>query len=314
MKDVEVIALTGGVGGAKLALGLSHWAPDERLACIVNTADDFVHLGLNISPDLDTLLYTLAGCANPQTGWGRRDETWTFMRVLEQLGGPSWFRLGDGDLAMHVERTRRLAAGESLSSVTADFARRLGVRTRLAPMTDDKVQTRLLTDEGELEFQDYFVARRAAPAVRDLRYVGWGVARIAPAVHSALASAALRAVVICPSNPYLSIGPILAAPGLRALLRARRVPVVAVHPLIGGQAVKGPTAKMMRELGVEPTPASIAAQYHDLLTGLIVDVADAEWADKCGVPVHVTPTLMTTLEDRRRLAAETLKFADSLRA
>jgi LPPG:FO 2-phospho-L-lactate transferase len=312
MKDVEVIALTGGVGGAKLALGLSLIVPDERLACLVNTADDFVHLGLHISPDLDTVLYTLAGCSNPDTGWGRRDETWTFMTVLQQLGGPTWFRIGDGDLALHVERTRRLTVGEPLTAVMADFAQRFGVRTRLLPMTEQSVRTRLLTDVGELEFQDYFVARRATPIVQRILYAGCEAARMPIPLVNALESPALRAIAICPSNPYLSIDPILAVPALRTRLMGRRIPVVAVCPVIGGQAIKGPTAKLMRELGVAVTPAAVAAHYDGILDGLVIDTADAAWADRCGLPVHVTATLMSTIDDRRRLAAETLEFAQRL--
>jgi LPPG:FO 2-phospho-L-lactate transferase len=309
MNGPEVVALTGGVGGAKLALGLAQRLPDARLACIVNTADDFVHLGLHISPDLDTLLYTLAGCAHPEQGWGRRDETWTFMRVLESLGGPSWFRLGDGDLALHVERTRRLASGATLTLVMNELAQRLGVGPRLMPMSDDAVRTRLTTDEGVLDFQDYFVARRAAPRVRRIEYAGSDTARPSDEVLRALATRGLRAIVICPSNPYLSIDPILSVPGLRERLRAAAVPIVAVSPLIGGRAVKGPTAKLMQELGVEPTPEAIALHYRGLIDGLVLDEADRSWAARCGIPTLVTPTLMRDLDDRRRLAEHVLEFA-----
>ena len=200
-----VVALSGGIGGAKLALGLSRVVPDGNLMVVANTGDDFEHLGLAISPDLDTVLYTLADLDDPQRGWGRRDETWTFMAALETFGGETWFALGDGDLAIHVERTRRLAAGEALSTITADFCRRLGIANRIVPMSDDIVRTRLRTVEGWLDFQDYFVRQRCAPAVREVTYDGATTARAHPAVLAALRDPRLRAVVICPSNPFLSI-------------------------------------------------------------------------------------------------------------
>lgn len=313
MTSTQVIALTGGVGGAKLCLGLARSVAGGGLACIVNTADDFVHVGLRISPDLDTLLYTLAGCANPELGWGRQDETWTFMQVLEQLGGPTWFRLGDGDLAVHVERTRRLASGESLTEVTARLASRFGIESRLLPMTDDTVATRVHTDQGPLDFQDYFVRHRAAPVVRQFEYQGAQEARPTQAIEAALASQHLQAVVICPSNPFLSIDPILAVCGMRERLRSRGVPVVAVSPLIAGRAVKGPTAKLMRELSVETTPVAIAAHYAGLIDGLVVDQSDRHFAERCGLPTFVTSTLMSTLEDKVRLARHTLEFASAIR-
>jgi LPPG:FO 2-phospho-L-lactate transferase len=314
LTDVEVIALTGGIGGCKLALGLQGIVRDGALACIVNTGDDFRHLGLGISPDLDTALYTLAGLADPERGWGRRDETWTFMSALSALGGPTWFRLGDGDLALHVERTRRLAAGESLTTIMDGVRRRLGVPSQLLPMTDDTVRTLVDTDAGTLEFQDYFVARRAEPRVHAIRYDGAESASVSGAIDRVLASPALRAIVICPSNPWLSIDPILAVPGLATRLRKRGVPIVAVCPLIGGQAVKGPTAKICAELGLECTPEAIAAHYAPLLDGLVLDAADRDWQQRCGCPTLVTRTLMQTLEDRRSLAAATLEFATRLRA
>jgi len=313
VSDPQVVALTGGVGGAKLCLGLSKCVLGDRLACVVNTADDFVHLGLRISPDLDTLLYTLAGCANAELGWGRQGETWTFMDALERLGGPTWFRLGDGDLALHVERTRRLAAGESLTQVTARLAGRLGVTTRVLPMTDDTVGTCVHTDQGPLEFQEYFVRCRAAPAVLSIEYSGAETARLTDAVKAALDSPELQAIVICPSNPFLSIDPILSIPGTRELLKSKGAPVVGVSPLIGGQAVKGPTAKLMRELGVTPTPTAIADHYEGLIDGLVIDEADRDWAERCGLPTLVTPTLMSTLEDKTRLAKQTLDFARAIR-
>jgi LPPG:FO 2-phospho-L-lactate transferase len=308
----SVIALSGGVGGARLARGLHlHLAPG-RLACIVNTGDDFEHLGLYICPDLDTVLYTLADCHNPEAGWGRRDETWSFMAALAQLGGPDWFQLGDRDLAVHVERTRRLRGGEPLSTVTDALRRKLGVATSLLPMTDAPVRTVVHTREGMLEFQDYFVRRRAAPVVTALEYRGAAESTPPEAALTALASAALEAIVVCPSNPWLSVDPILAVRGLRAALRARGVPIVGVCPLIGGRAVKGPTGKIMAELGLDATPATIAAHYGDLLDGMVIDEADRNWSQRCGLPTLVTRTLMSDDGRRKALAEAVLRFARSL--
>jgi len=310
---VEVVALTGGIGGAKLALGLHRVLPPGALACIVNTGDDFVHLGLHVSPDLDTTLYTLAGCENPEQGWGRRVETWTFMRALGELGGETWFRLGDGDLALHVERTRRLATGETLSAIMDDFRRRFGIASRLLPMSDDTVATRVHTPDAELAFQDYFVRLRAAPEVRAIEFAGASTSRTSAALAEVLGSSRLRAIVVCPSNPYLSIDPILAVRGLAAALRVPGVPVVAVSPLIGGRAVKGPTAKIMRELGIEVSNRAIAAHYGDLLDGLVIDESDRSAELPHGLPTRASRTLMKSLDDREMLARATLEFADHLR-
>ena len=307
-----VVALSGGIGGAKLALGLSRVMAPSDLVVVANTGDDFEHLGLSISPDLDTLMYTLAGLDDPQRGWGRRDETWTFMAALETLGGETWFQLGDGDLATHIERTRRLKGGETLSAITADFCRRLGIAVRVLPMSNDAVRTRLRTSEGWLDFQDYFVRRRCAPQVLELAYDGAATARAHPDVLAALHDPCLRAVVICPSNPHLSIEPILAVPGLREAITRCDAPVVAVSPIIGGRAVKGPTAKMMAELGLPVSAAAVARRYDDLLDGYVMDHEDRHAADGLGIPVTMAHTLMLTLEDRERLAREALAAADAL--
>jgi LPPG:FO 2-phospho-L-lactate transferase len=310
----RIVALTGGVGGAKLALGLQRVVPAQALACIVNTGDDFEHLGLHISPDLDTLLYTLSGQENPATGWGRRDETWTFMQVLAQLGGPDWFRLGDGDLAVHVQRTARLAAGETLTAVTESLRRSFGVGTAILPMSDAPVRTFVDTCEhGRLAFQDYFVRHQAVPEVRSIDCEGAGAAALTPAIHAALGSAALEAIIICPSNPWLSIAPLLAIPALPQLLRAAGVPVVAVSPLIGGEAVKGPTARIMMALGLERTPRGIAKAYRGVIDALVIDEADSQWREQCGVPTLVTHTLMDSLARREALAGEVLAFAAGLK-
>lgn len=306
----EVVALSGGIGGAKLALGLARVLDSGQLTVIANTGDDFNHLGLAISPDLDTLVYTLAGLADPAQGWGRRDETWAFMIALEQLGGETWFRLGDADLAMHVERTQRLAAGETLSAVTDRLRRRLGIEARILPMSDDPVRTRLETDAGWLDFQDYFVRRQCTPRVRRLDFLGADNARPLPQVMASLGSRDLRAVVICPSNPFLSIEPILAIPAIRAALAGCRAPVIAVSPVIGDQAVKGPTTKIMRELGLGSGSADVARRYADLLDVFVVDEVDAATAVPADIEVVSAPILMTSLEDRERLARVVLAAAD----
>jgi LPPG:FO 2-phospho-L-lactate transferase len=304
-----VVALSGGIGGAKLALGLAHSVAAENLVVIANTGDDFEHLGLSVSPDIDTLTYTLAGLDNTALGWGRRDETWSFMETLGALGGPAWFRLGDRDLALHVLRTLRLKAGETLSAITADVARRLGVGPAILPMSDDPVRTRVRTDAGWIDFQDYFVGRQCAPVVRELAFVGAEAARPNPAALAALASPRLRAVVICPSNPFISVDPILAVPGMRAAIAGCGAPVIAVSPIIGGKAVKGPTAKMMAELGLEVSAAGVARRYGALLSHYVLDEADAGAA----VPQRrvVAKTLMTTLEDKVALARAVLAAADA---
>jgi LPPG:FO 2-phospho-L-lactate transferase len=312
--DGFVLALTGGVGGAKLCLGLQRVLPPGALRIIVNTGDDFEHLGLAISPDVDTTLYTLAGLANTELGWGRQDETWSFMSALATLGGPAWFRLGDGDLALHVERTRRLAAGETLTAIVADIARRFGIAARIMPMSDDPVRTIVRTaGAGELGFQEYFVRERCAPAIAALRYAGAAAARISSAAVESLADPALQAVVIVPSNPYLSIDPVLAVPGMRSAVRARGAPVIAVTPLIGDCAIKGPTAKIMRELGLAPSPLTVLAHYGGLVDGFVLDERDAALAKEIDIPIRLCDTLMRSLADRERVARCTLELAQALR-
>jgi LPPG:FO 2-phospho-L-lactate transferase len=308
----RIVALTGGVGGAKLCLGLDREFAAGDLACIVNTGDDFEHLGLRICPDIDTVLYTLAGRADDKRGWGRADETWNALSTVTDLGGPAWFQLGDLDLGLHLERTRRLAAGETLEQVTAHMARCWAVSSRILPVTNDVIATRVVTDAGTLDFQDYFVRLRAQPTVSAVAFDGAAIASIAPDVRTALRSSNLHAVILCPSNPFLSIDPMLAIGGMREALRAAGVPVVAVSPLIAGKAVKGPTAKMMAELGMALTPQAIAQHYAGLIDGLVIDASDQSQAAATGVPTHVTSTLMQTLDDKRRLAAEVMAFAASL--
>jgi LPPG:FO 2-phospho-L-lactate transferase len=307
-----VVALSGGIGGAKLALGLARVLPPGDLMVVANTGDDFEHLGLTISPDVDTLMYTLSGLADETRGWGRSGETWAFMEALAALGGETWFQLGDADLAVHVERTRRLEEGETLSQVTRDFCRRLGVDADVVPMSDDRVRTRLRTSEGWLDFQDYFVRRRSVPAISEIAFAGAEAARPHPDFIAALSSPHTRLVVLCPSNPYISIGPILALPGAREALASSSAPVVAVSPIIGGQAVKGPTAKMMAELGVSPNAASVAHLYDGLIDAFIADEADKGTDFGSAAKVVFAQTLMSSLADRERLARAVLDLADAI--
>jgi LPPG:FO 2-phospho-L-lactate transferase len=307
-----VVALSGGIGGAKLALGLSRILAADNLIVVANVGDDFEHLGLHISPDVDTLMYTLAGLDNTKLGWGRQDETWAFMETLTALGGENWFRLGDRDLAAHVERTRRLRQGETLSAITADFCRRLGIGTHVLPATDDRLRTRLRTDEGWLDFQDYFVRLQCRPVVRELAFDGAEDARPHRELLTTLHDERLRAVIICPSNPFISVEPILAVTGMREAVCASAAPVIAVSPIIGGRAIKGPTAKMMAELGMTPSAAAVAKRYGDLIDGYVMDIADAEEAAHVVAKVTLAQTLMTDLAEREQLARVVLEAADAL--
>jgi LPPG:FO 2-phospho-L-lactate transferase len=303
----KVVVLTGGVGGAKLVLGLTQVVAPDRVTAIVNTGDDFRHLGLWICPDLDTLLYTLAGKANAEQGWGRGGETWGFMAALRSLGAEDWFLLGDGDLALHVLRSARLAAGATLSRISRDFAQVWGVPVTMLPMSDDPVSTHLSTNEGDLPFQRYFVERRCAPTVSAIRFEGAAAAQAAPGVVEAIQGADTRAVLIAPSNPFLSIDPILAVSGIRAALMKATAPVVAVAPIVGGKAVKGPTAKLMLELGIPVTPRAIADHYRGVIDGLLVDERDGP--ENVGIPMASADTLMVSLEDRARVASAALALA-----
>jgi LPPG:FO 2-phospho-L-lactate transferase len=307
----NVVALAGEVGGAKLADGLAQHLR-ERLTVIVNTGDDFTHFGLHISPDLDTVMYTLGGIANPQTGWGIAGETWRFMEQIERLGGPAWFKLGDRDLATHVFRTERLAAGDTLSKVTADLCRSLGVTPKLLPMSDDPVRTMIRSDDGELPFQDYFVRLACSVPVHSIQYDGVQKARINPALA---ADGAPDAIILCPSNPYLSVDPILAVPGMREWFGGQGCPIVAVSPIVGGAAIKGPAAKIMAELGAPVSVLGIARHYRGLVDGLVIDRADAGLAEEIaaeGVAVRVAATVMFNSEDRVDVARVCLAFAEEL--
>ena len=315
-KSASVLALAGGVGGAKLARGLATVLAPEALTIAVNTGDDFEHLGLHISPDIDTVMYTLAGRNNLETGWGIAGETWQFMAALEALGGETWFKLGDQDMATHIERTRLLSEGRTLTAVTGALAARFGVAHAIVPMSNDPVRTMLETDQGRLAFQDYFVRLRAAPEVTGIEFAGIDSAAPSAPFATALADEGLTAIVVCPSNPILSILPILEVPLVRAIIACRRAPLVAISPIIGGKAVKGPAAAVMRGLGHEPSAAGVAAFYRDLaLDGLVIDIVDAEAAPairKIGTEVLITDALMRDADDSARLAGEVLAFAATL--
>jgi LPPG:FO 2-phospho-L-lactate transferase len=307
-EDIRVTALAGGVGGAKLAHGLAMAIPPDHLSVIVNTGDDFDFLGLRICPDLDTVCYTLAGIANPLTGWGQADESWNMLDALSRLGGPSWFRVGDRDLATHLERTRRLAAGEPLSAVTRAFCQSFGINTHVLPMTDDPCSTWVETEEmGWLAFQEYFVHQACRPRVKSFRFEGKESAFPAPGVLDAIETADL--VIICPSNPWVSIGPILALPEMIPALQSKMV--WAVSPIVGGQTIKGPAAKMFSELGIDPSPLAVAEFYgNELLDGLVMDHVDESYRESIEamqIDCLVTDSIMRTIPDRRRFAVEILK-------
>ena len=306
---MKIVALAGGVGGAKLAHGLAQILPPEDLTVIVNTGDDFEHYGLYICPDLDTVCYTLAGLANPETGWGRVNETWNVMENATKLGGPDWFKLGDQDLGTHLERTRRLKAGDSLSQITRDFCRAWGVEYTVLPMSDQPVRTIVETEEGDLAFQEYFVRRRCEPRVKGFRFGGADKAEPTSGAREAIQSA--DAIVICPSNPWVSIDPILKV--LSPLLSGEGSGVrsVAISPIIGGETVKGPAAKMYRELGIEPSALAVARHYRGLVTSFVLDTIDAQLNESVrglNMQTFVTNTLMKSLEDRKQLANDALNF------
>ena len=311
----SILTLCGGVGGAKLAYGLSRTANPDDLLVVVNTGDDFLHLGLHISPDLDTVMYTLAGEADPERGWGLAGETWNFMEAIARFKGSDWFRLGDRDLATHLYRTRALQHGLGLAEVTKSLCDAFGIAHRVLPMTDDPLQTIIATDQGDLPFQDYFVRLDCRPRVRSVRFNWVEMARPHPEFAALLNNRELRAVILCPSNPFLSIDPILSLEGVRPGLQSTPAPVVAVSPIVGGKALKGPAARIMEELGMAPGNLAIAEYYRDFLDGLIIDRIDEHEAaaiEKLGIKVKLTNTVMRSMQDRIDLAETTLEFAFGL--
>ena len=307
----SVVAFSGGVGGAKLALGLDQCL-GERLLVACNTGDDFEHLGLTIAPDFDTVLYTLAGLANPELGWGRADESWSFLDTLGKLGGDAWFRLGDRDLALHVLRTQLLRDGVSPGMIADRLRTAFGIAARIQPATEDRLRTIVETDVGTLPFQDYFVRLRCAPKVLSIRFEGAEIARPAPALEAVFSRQVPAAYVICPSNPYLSVAPMLAVDGIRQALLHRSAPCVAVSPIVHGQAIKGPTAKIMAEIGVEPSALEVARLWADLIDILVLDSSDANLApavEALGVGVVIADTIMRTTADKVALARVVLGAA-----
>jgi len=305
MAEMKIVALAGGVGGAKLADGLAQVLQPDQLTIVVNTADDFTHLSLRISPDLDTVCYTLAGLANPDTGWGRDNETWNVFTQLKQMGMPDWFQLGDSDLATHIVRTTRLNAGWSLSQITEDFCRLWGIRVQILPMSDQTIQTQVYCDDDVLEFQEYFVHRKCVPVVKGFNFMGIKNSTPAPGVINAIEKA--DAVVICPSNPWVSIDPILSIPTIQSAIEGHLV--VAISPIVGNMTIKGPAAKMFTELGIEPSAFAVAQHYGSIIDGFIIDNADDELVDKIdnlGIRIYTTDILMHNQKDRGRLAAEVI--------
>lgn len=311
MSSRHVLALSGGVGGAKLAAGLAAVLPPEQLTIAVNTADDFEHLGLTICPDLDSVSYALAGLNDTTRGWGMKDESWQAMEMLGRLGEAQWFNLGDRDIAMHIARSWRLREGESLSQITARLTGEMGIRHAIVPMSDQPVSTQVLTEAGWLDFQQYFVAEQCRPAVREIRFNGLP-AKPSPCFVEALARDDLAAVIICPSNPYLSVDPLLALTGVRDAIAALKIPRTAVSPLVGGKALKGPLSKLLSELGMREHNSAIADHYKGLIDHLVIDTLDADDAldlRDSGVSVTVTHTVMREAADRESLATNVLAAA-----
>jgi LPPG:FO 2-phospho-L-lactate transferase len=313
MKAVRrVLALSGGVGGAKLALGLSKLLAPEQLSIVANTADDFEHLGLAISPDLDTVMYTLAELSNRELGWGLANESWNAMDALTALGGETWFRLGDRDLATHLERSQRLRQGQSLTAVTRQLCQQLGVKHSIIPMTDAAVRTKVQTPDGELAFQEYFVRDQCQPTVAGFYFQGVDDAEPAQALMDYLASDELDAIIICPSNPFVSVEPMLQLRGVREAMKASAAPVIAISPIVGGIAIKGPAAKMMAELNMPSSALTVAQYYGDLLDGFVFDDTDqalAEQIQQTGIAAISAQTIMKSLDDRTALAQTVLDFA-----
>ena len=324
-KAKNCLAISGGVGGAKLALGLSQCLSAENLCVVANTGDDFTHLGFKICPDLDTVLYTLADLNNKELGWGQQGESWNFLKALESMGGETWFQLGDRDLATHCLRTQLLASGATLSESTKHLCEALGVKVNLCPMTDDPVATIVHCEIEDsislkktiepLAFQHYFVRDRCQPSVTGFTFDGMASAEPSEEFLSALASDNLGSIVICPSNPFVSVDPVLKLNGVAAAMKKSGAPVIAVSPIVGGQAIKGPAAKMMAELGMPATAMAVAEHYHGQIDGFVIDEADAalkQDIEGLGIPTIVTKSVMVTLEDRIELAKTVLAFADKL--
>ncbi len=313
---MQCLAISGGVGGAKLALGLSHVLSPAQLGIVANTGDDFEHLGLKICPDLDTVMYTLSDLSNKELGWGQAGETWNFLEALERFDGETWFRLGDRDLATHVARTTLLKAGKSLSEVTAHLCESVGIKHPVFPMSDADVATKVHVDTGEiLAFQHYFVRDRCQPVVTGFEFANLSDARPSARFDAALDDNELSSIIICPSNPFVSVDPVLKVPGVMPRMRENQAPIVAVSPIVGGEAIKGPAAKMMQELGMPQTALAVAEHYVGRIDGFVIDKADASQAsaiEALGMACMVTDTVMVSLTDRIDLARDCLSFAETL--
>ena len=306
---MKVTALAGGIGASKFLLGLSHMMPPEDITVIANTGDDIELFGLRVCPDIDTVVYTLAGAINEETGWGVKQDTFECLKWLARYSDAPWFNLGDRDLATHIYRTDALCRGRTLTEVTEHIARSLGVRSRILPMTDRYTPTRVVTDEGEMHFQEYFVRRRSEPRVRQIRFEN--VEQAAPSAGIERAIMDADAVIICPSNPFISIGPILAVPGIRPWLDQTRASVIAVTPIIAGRALKGPAADMLCDLGHEVSALGVARVYRDIADAFVLDEADRELQpaiEALGVRVMTANTVMNTIEDKKRLAEAVLSY------
>ena len=314
-ESAHYLALCGGIGGAKLALGLSHLLK-EKLTVVVNTGDDFQHFGLHISPDIDTVIYTLAGENNKELGWGLENESWNFHNAIKKLGQESWFQLGDRDLATHVTRTQLLANGKTLSEATHFLSSKFSTPSNIIPMSDQPVRTMIgLKDNGFIPFQHYFVREKCHPKVDRFKFEGSELALPSPELDFLLSSPLLKGIIICPSNPFVSIDPLLSIPGLREKIKAQPAPTIAVTPIIDGQAIKGPTAKMMQELGIKQSALSIAQNYADLIDGFILDERDANLKgaiQQLGVEVELAQSLMLSLDEKINLAHICLEFTRSL--
>lgn len=312
----KIVALCGGVGGSKLAFGLTKvLAPDELLIA-VNTGDDFEHLGLPICPDIDTVTYTLSGLSNREPGWGRAGETWTTMSTLEEMGGQTWFRLGDKDIALHLRRRGLLEEGKPLSEITRVITRALGIKHPVVPMSDDPVRTMVATGEGILAFQDYFVRQQCSPQVTGFTFEGSQTAEPNKDLMAALRAPDLEGIIICPSNPFVSIGPFLALEGVSEAMEVSKAPVIVVSPIVGGAALKGPAAKMMQELGLDVSVTGVANHYGSLIDGMVIDIQDegliATLSDDLNT--HCCQAVMQSDEDRIDLARECISFVSALKS
>ena len=312
--DSKIVALCGGVGGSKLALGLNEILDQKNLSIITNTGDDFLYLGFYICPDIDTVIYTLAGINNPENGWGRKNETWKTLDVLKELGADTWFKLGDKDLAVHLFRSKEKRNGILLTTITRKISNKFGLRTNILPMSNHMVHTTLDTNIGEISFQDYFVRRKCEPVVKNIIFKSKKPVAT-DAVNRAFKAQDLNGLVICPSNPYLSIDPILSIPRIKKLIQNLKKPRIAISPIVDGDSIKGPTSKIMQEMGIEVSSASIAKHYQGLIDGIIIDQSDEAQVnniEKMGIQVKLANIIVKTKTEKNKLAQESLEFLDEI--